>query len=135
MNKLIVANWKMNPATLADALALGKACDREGVVLCVPFPYLISIQDILKYAALGAQNVAAHMHGAFTGEVSALMLQELGCQYALVGHQERRRYFCEDEEIIAQKIGACEKAGIIPLICVRGVTELPASTVPYIVYE
>ena len=99
--KLVVGNWKMNGtlaanSALLDAIAAG-ASDTAGraLAVCVPYPYLVQAQAALESTpvAWGAQDVSEHAVGAYTGEVSAGMLVEFGCRYAIVGHSERRQYF------------------------------------------
>jgi triosephosphate isomerase len=130
MNKLIAGNWKMNGSLAANeellsALAAGLAqrpsCE---IAVCVPGPYLLQVQALkLKHSALsalevGAQDVSAHISGAYTGEVSAAMLKELGCRYAIVGHSERRQYHAETDALVAEKARAALAAGITPIVCV-----------------
>ncbi len=104
--KLVVGNWKMNGGLAANARAaralVAAAGDAGGgarqLAVCVPFPYLAQAQDALAGSpiAWGAQDVSAHASGAYTGEVSAAMLAEFGCRYAIVGHSERRQYARRD---------------------------------------
>lgn len=122
--KLVAGNWKMhgslsrNAALLAPirAAAEGLACD---VVVCAPFPYLAQIQSVLtgSKVAWGAQTLSEHAQGAYTGEVSAAMLGEFGCRYALVGHSERRSLFGESDATVAAKFAAAQAAGIRPVLC------------------
>ena len=85
-----------------------------------PFPYLAELAG--RYAergvGFGAQDVSAHEAGAYTGEVSAKMLLEIGCRYSLVGHSERRQYHHETSEQVAQKFMAARRAGLVPVLCV-----------------
>lgn len=123
--KLVAGNWKMhgalhqNSALLARivAAAPGLGCE---VAVCPPFPYLGQAQAALAdtVVALGAQSVSEHASGAFTGEVSAAMLVELGCRYVLVGHSERRAMFGETDAIVAAKFESAQKAGLVPVLCV-----------------
>lgn len=123
--KLVAGNWKMNGSLAANAQLLagikaqlaGNACD---VVVCVPFPYLAQCQALLDGStiALGAQDVSRHTAGAYTGEVSAAMLQEFDCRYVIVGHSERRAYFGESDELVAQKTKHAVSVGLIPIVCV-----------------
>lgn len=106
MKTLIIANWKMNPATFKEAKQLFGAVKRATaqsnaqVVICPPFVYL----PLLKNATLGAQNVFYEEKGAFTGEISPQMLKNLGVEYVIIGHSERRADFYETDEIINKKI-------------------------------
>jgi triosephosphate isomerase len=127
MKKLIAGNWKMNGSLAAnEALVnamLGGLGSEEPVAdlaLCVPAPYLAQLQHLLQGAklALGAQDVSAHEQGAYTGEVSAAMLQDFGCRYAIVGHSERRQYHGETDALVAAKAQRALAAGITPIVCV-----------------
>src|SRR3989344_2995467 len=117
MKKIIIANWKMNLLSEKMAVNLAKACDKENVVLCVPFVFLSAIKKILKKAKLGAQNAFYEESGAFTGEISAEMLVNLGVKYVIVGHSERRA-LGENDEIINKKIKTILSAGLIPILCI-----------------
>jgi triosephosphate isomerase len=89
-------------------------------VLCPPFVYLSEIARLLRGTAvkLGAQNVSAEMHGAYTGEVSAAMLKDVGCQCVIVGHSERRTLYHETDEQVARKFAAAHSKGLVPILCV-----------------
>lgn len=124
--KLVIGNWKMNGTrqaneALLEALITGIS-DKETseVAVCPPFPYLSSVAARLQGSkiALGAQNLSPETHGAFTGEVSASMLRDIGCRYVLVGHSERRALFGETDEVVAQKFAAALDQGLIPVLCV-----------------
>jgi len=127
--KLIVGNWKMNGSLAGNAALIGDllagigqpACD---VAVCPPAVYLAQLQALLAGApiALGAQNVSMHEGGAYTGDVSAAMLRELGVRYAIVGHSERRKYQAESDVQVALKAKLALAAGITPIVCV-GETE------------
>jgi triosephosphate isomerase len=118
MKKLIVANWKMNPLSLRAALYLAKVSDKSGVVICPPYPFLVPIVKTLKRAVLGAQDAFWENEGAYTGEVSPEMLRSIGCDYAIIGHSERRRYFGETDEMINKKVLAGLEAGLKVILCV-----------------
>lgn len=122
--KLVAANWKMHGSrdanrALLDTLtaSLPGACD---VVVFPPFPYLAEL--IAAHAStgigFGGQDVSAHAAGAYTGEVAAAMLRDIGCGYALVGHSERRQYHAEDDAQVAAKFIAAQAAGLVPVLCV-----------------
>ena len=127
MRKPIVAgNWKMNK-TVADALKLVEGIKQQlkdeqkvDVVLCPPFTALAAVGEAIKGTKidLGAQNMHAEKSGAFTGEVAADMIRELGCHYVILGHSERRQYFKESDEIVNKKAKAALAAGLIPIVCV-----------------
>jgi triosephosphate isomerase len=95
---------------------------QQGVesAVCPPFPYLQQVSERLQgtHIAWGAQNVSEHAQGAYTGEVSAAMLREFGCRYAIVGHSERRQVFGETDAQVAAKFAAAQAAGLAPILCV-----------------
>jgi triosephosphate isomerase len=90
------------------------------VAVCVPFPYLAQAALALAASDIrwGAQDCSAHEQGAYTGEVSAGMLRELGCRYAIVGHSERRQYHAESDQLVADKAKAALARGVTPIVCV-----------------
>jgi len=90
------------------------------VVICPPFPYLMKAAELITHSnvQLGAQTSAQHHSGAYTGEVSPPMLAEFGCKYVIVGHSERREYYGETNEIVAQKVIQIQSAGLLPILCV-----------------
>lgn len=123
--KLVAGNWKMNGSLAANTLLLteiksGLGNATSDVAVCVPSPYFAQCQSLLSGAAiaLGAQDVSSHEAGAYTGEVSTSMLQEFDCRYVIVGHSERRAYFAETNELIAQKTVRALNAGLTPIVCV-----------------
>lgn len=123
---IVAGNWKMN-TTLGEAthLAAGvrdAVAGRAGadVVLCPPFISLAAVRDAVASSSigLGAQNCHFEMKGAFTGEVSPVMLADLGCRYVILGHSERRTLLGETDAVVARKIGAVLACTLIPIICV-----------------
>jgi len=122
--KLVVGNWKMHGSRPANAelLAALLAARPFGadVAVCVPFVYLNETVATLAGSDLrwGAQDVSAHEQGAYTGEVSAAMLAECGCRYAIVGHSERRAYHAESDQLVAEKAQAALARGVTPVVCV-----------------
>ncbi len=119
--KWIMANWKMNGslAMVDDYIKfLQQSFEADGTELVIlpPAIYLSKFQK--TGISLGAQNVSAEENGALTGEISAPMLKELGCQYILVGHSERRQLFSEDDEFIAKKFHKVQEHGMTPVICI-----------------
>jgi len=124
--KLVAGNWKMNGSRASNKVLLEGLLEGmvglagvEGAV-CVPFPYLGEVAGRLRGSALswGAQNVSEHARGAFTGEVSAWMLVEFGCRYAIVGHSERRQLYGETDGKVAAKFAAALDAKLTPILCV-----------------
>ncbi len=126
MRKRIVAgNWKMNK-TPSEAIELvnllkDKADSKDvDVVFCVPFVNLIPVKEALKGTGIkvGAQNLYFEDKGAFTGEISAPMLKDIGTDYVVIGHSERRAYFAETDETVNKKIHKAFEYGITPIVCV-----------------
>ncbi len=120
--RLVAGNWKMH-GSRASIAALLDALVKESppnCAVCVPFPYLAQVAERLRGSAIawGAQNVSEHAQGAYTGEVSAAMLKEFGCRYALAGHSERRQLYGETDAQVAAKFAAARSAGITPILCV-----------------
>jgi triosephosphate isomerase (TIM) len=122
--KLVVGNWKMHGSHKANAELL-TAIQAAGPVqadmaVCVPFPYLSETAVGLSGSNIrwGAQDCSAHEQGAYTGEVSAVMLREFGCSYVIVGHSERRAYHHESDQLVADKAKIALAHGITPIVCV-----------------
>ncbi len=123
---IIAGNWKMNKNTieaedLAAALTplVSAARDRE-IVLAPPFTSLEAVSETIRgtNVSLAAQNLHWEDKGAFTGEISAEMLLDLGCKYVIIGHSERRQYFCETDETVNKKVKQALKKGLLPIMCV-----------------
>lgn len=123
--KIIIGNWKMNPASqkeaveLFDAIKTGAQNSGAEVVICPPYIYLSELKA--KPGAdlcLGAQNVSLESKGAFTGQISASQLKDLGVEYVLIGHSEVRNYLRETDEVINRKTHASLKADVKPVICI-----------------
>jgi len=121
--RLVAGNWKMHGSlatnrALLEALVAGV----KGVecTICVPYPYLAQAAERLRGTAIawGAQNVSEFAQGAYTGEVSAAMLADLGSRYVLVGHSERRQLFGETDAQAAAKFAAAQAAGLRPILCI-----------------
>jgi len=122
---LIAGNWKMN-LTLAQSVDLARAV-KEGaaaasgeVAVCVPFTAITVVAEILRGSPvrLGSQDVYWEAQGAFTGEISAGMLTDAGCQMAIIGHSERRKLFGDTDEWVNKKLSAALKGGLTPIVCI-----------------
>ena len=122
--QLVVGNWKMHGSHPANAELLAALVAARpylaDVAVCVPFPYLSETAVALAGSDIrwGAQDCSAHEQGAYTGEVSAAMLHEFGCRYAIVGHSERRQYHAESDQLVADKAKAALARGVTPIVCV-----------------
>jgi len=139
MKKIIIANWKMNPGNQQDALGLagtiregthpshstGHCIKNTDIVLCPPFVFMEKVKKVLNRSGiiLGAQNVFQENSGAFTGEISAQMLNSLGCKYVVLGHSERKRYFYESDSDINKKISVVLKTEMTPVVCLDNIEE------------
>ena len=129
--KLIAANWKMyKPPELAREfvaafLPLLKDHTRDDIVLCPPYVCLPAIVEALRgtQIGVGGQNMFWEKEGAYTGEISALMLRSAGCSHVIIGHSERRQYFGETDETVNRKLKAALAAGLQPIVCVGEVLE------------
>lgn len=124
---IIAANWKMHKTNgeVRDFVhQAGGLLAREDmdVVLCAPFTALAALKEALgsqdRPVAIGAQNMHYEDAGAFTGEISPLMLKDLGVEYVILGHSERRTYFHEDDGLIRKKVAAAFRHGLVPILCV-----------------
>jgi triosephosphate isomerase len=140
MKKIIVANWKMNPQSLAEAKKLfnvvknwikrhSSILQKVRIIICPPFVYLSNFTPLISdlqhrtsIISLGAQNLFWEEKGAFTGEISSKMLKNLGVEYVIVGHSERRKILREDDEMINKKLKSALKEKLKPILCI-GETE------------
>ncbi|AHK78569.1 triosephosphate isomerase [Ectothiorhodospira haloalkaliphila] len=127
---LVAGNWKMNgsrsanQALMHDVAAQVAALDSVDVAVCPPFVYLEQVSSLVGSAiALGAQDLSDQDEGAHTGEVSGAMLKDLGCQYVIVGHSERRTLYGEDDAFTARKFAAARRHGLKPILCVGELLE------------
>lgn len=129
--KLIIANWKMNPQTLKEAEALfnsvlnnASGYKNINIAVCPPFVYLELIQKLLKIGSyklkvkLGAQDLFWENSGAYTGEISPRMLKNIGAEYAIIGHSERRWFLEENNEVVVKKLRAALDGGLKVILCV-----------------
>ncbi len=139
MRKLIVANWKMNPLTAAEARVLARKSDFPGAVICPPFIFLGEVGGLLKKADLGAQDASWEDQGAYTGEVSPLGLKRAGVKYVILGHSERRGYLGEGSGLINKKIKASLRVSLKVILCVGEPESVHrgglAATVKFVVSE
>jgi triosephosphate isomerase len=129
MRKTIIAgNWKMYK-TIAEAIELANGLKRElfklnsqeiDIIICPAFTALTEVAEVIvdSNIQLGAQDIHWEDEGAFTGEVSALMLKDVGCKFVIIGHSERRQYFGETNESVNKKIKAALKHNLTPIVCV-----------------
>ncbi len=122
---LVIGNWKMNGTrasaqALAQGIIAGLGTSNAALAICVPYLHIPDISQVVSgtQLALGSQNIADKAAGAFTGEISASMLAEFGCQYALVGHSERRSYYGDTDATVAARFAQAQEQNIIPVLCV-----------------
>lgn len=126
---IVAANWKMNGGLslineMTSSLSKIEQSESTRVIICPSFPYLALFANALSKlklnakVALGCQNVSEHDKGAFTGEVSTEMLNEVGVRYVIVGHSERRSLYKETSTLVAHKVAQVLKAGMTPIFCV-----------------
>lgn len=150
--KYIIANWKMN-LSLTDALELvsetlgflkkqhPKISFSKYFMIAPPYPFLYPLHQLIKkngsLLSLASQDVSSHEKGAFTGEISAQQLQEMGVQAILIGHSERRLYHHETEDLLLQKIQKSLAVGLLPIICLGESLDIRKShqTIPFIIHQ
>ena len=121
--RIVAGNWKLHGSRafatpLVEAIAAGRPDGGVELLVLPPFPYLPLLAQAASGVAIGAQDVSAHAGGAYTGEVSAAMLADVGATHALVGHSERRQYHGEDDALVARKFKAACDGGLVPVLCV-----------------
>ena len=130
---IIAGNWKMNK-TAAEGKALVEALkglvadvcpSKADIVVCPPFTTIAAVAEAIKGSniKLGAQNIHWAANGAFTGEIAADMLKELGVEYVIIGHSERRQYFGETDETVNKRVKAALAAGFKPIVCIGEMLE------------
>lgn len=127
MSKIIVANWKMNGSSefIDSFFSDFTNPETNNLIICPPLPYLSLVKN--KGVTVGGQNCSQYTSGAFTGDVSAAMLRDMGCDYVIVGHSERRQYHSESNDLVRAKANAALEAGLIPIICVGESKEIRES--------
>ena len=128
MKPLIAGNWKLHKrpsemnawAKELDTALESADTERLELALCAPYTHLPALHGALtgSEVKLGAQDVSAHDQGAYTGEVAAAMLADVGVHFVIVGHSERREYHGEDDALVRAKLEAALKAGLIPILCI-----------------
>ena len=123
--RIVAGNWKLHgdrafAHALVEEIAAAAAPGGVERVILPPLPYLGGLVGTFgeRGIAFGAQDVSAHARGAYTGEVSAAMLLDVGAKYGLVGHSERREHHGESSELVARKFLAAKAAGLVPILCV-----------------
>jgi triosephosphate isomerase len=123
--KFVAGNWKMyttlsQAKELAAAVARGVASDAVTVAVCPPFPWLAAVAEAMKGSrvGVGAQDCAVEKEGAFTGQVSAPMLLDAGCRFAIIGHSERRHGLGETDELLNRKIKTVLSSGLVGVFCI-----------------
>jgi len=125
--RLLMGNWKMNGSLASNQTLLAGLLEgleqqptNHQLVVFAPYVFLAQLQSLLTGSAIqwGAQDLSAHEQGAYTGEVSAAMVSEFGCQWVLVGHSERRQHFAESDALIAAKVAQALHHGLRPVLCV-----------------
>ena len=123
---LVAGNWKMHgtqaeAATLVNGIRQGLTTVKAAEVsVCPPSILIPPVAALLKGSAVawGGQNLSVHKSGAYTGEISGAMLKDYGCTYVIVGHSERRALYGEGDKLVAEKFGAAQAAGLIPILCI-----------------
>ena len=123
---LVAGNWKMNGSRasvkeLINGVVEGaKSLNGVEVAVCPPFIYIADVTAVTdgSNVKVGSQDVCTELKGAFTGETSIEMIKDFGCQYAIVGHSERRTLYGETDEIVAEKFNVVKNAGVIPVFCI-----------------
>lgn len=122
--KIVAGNWKMN-TLLHDGLELAKAVEEAAkgrtsdaiVIIAPPYTHLSKVQEVISGVKLASQNCASEEKGAFTGEISPDMLKSTGVEYVIIGHSERRSYYCEDNDLLNKKVKISLFKGLLPIFC------------------
>jgi triosephosphate isomerase len=122
----VAGNWKLNGSRAGNTVLISALCAglpaqfRADVVVCPPCVYLAEVSAAIHDSViqLGAQNMAAEDSGAFTGEVAASMLRDVGCEFVIIGHSERRAFYGDTDDLVAAKVAAALRCGLKPILCV-----------------
>src|SRR5262245_42953878 len=122
---IVAGNWKLhgsradNARLIEELMAQLPAKPAATCIVCPPFVYLQECGRLLRGSSieLGAQDACAEAQGAFTGEVSAAMLKDVGCEYVIVGHSERRLIYRENDQLVARKFQAAQTKSLVPILC------------------
>lgn len=123
--KIVAGNWKMN-TTVQEGVKLAQEVEALAsqvnngavVIVCTPFTHLTEVSKVVKKVNLGAENCAAEVSGAFTGEVSASMVASTGAKYVIIGHSERRAYYHETDAILNKKVKLALANNLTPIFCI-----------------
>ena len=121
-NKIIVGNWKLNGSISFIKLYLNNLRYKTNhnntnlTVICPPYPFINQL--LSQKFSVGAQDCSIYKQGSYTGETSAKMLKDAGCEFCLIGHSERRNIFGDTDEIISKKVSRCLEENIIPILCI-----------------
>ncbi|SCN47017.1 Triosephosphate isomerase [methanotrophic endosymbiont of Bathymodiolus azoricus (Menez Gwen)] len=120
---LVIGNWKMNinwhsAIALVDGIVADMPAVNADLVVCPPYLYIPEVSARITDTRLicGSQNIAAHAEGAYTGEISGSMLREFDCKYAIVGHSEHRKYYADDNVVVAKRYRQAIASGIVPIL-------------------
>lgn len=123
--KIVAGNWKMN-TTVQEGVKLAQEVESLAaqvnngavIVVCTPFTHLTEVKKVINKVALGAENCATEVSGAYTGEISASMVASTGAKYVIIGHSERRQYYHETDEILAKKVKIALANNLTPIFCI-----------------
>ncbi|WP_010297865.1 triose-phosphate isomerase [Candidatus Odyssella thessalonicensis] len=137
MEKIIVANWKMNGSRefVMEFFKNFNNNTANQIIFCPPTLYINTVKEYVSL--IGGQDCSVHNSGAFTGEISASMLVDVGCRYVIVGHSERRQYYQDSNEIVRAKAEQAINSGLIPIICIGESQEIRHSNkaIEYVVEQ
>ena len=123
--KIVAGNWKMN-TTVQEGVKLAQEVEALAsqvnngaiVIVCTPFTHLTEVSKVIRKVALGAENCASEVSGAYTGEISVSMVASTGAKYVILGHSERRAYYGETDGLLSKKVKLALAAGLTPIFCI-----------------